>query len=179
MTTKRKTVRQRIQFAFNADTDSVVGHVFQYLIKNHHFSSREGKCKGVDAMIAFYKPFAYQGNANVNEGELQTMARDAVDALSRHIELLCYAFGVDRSTTIARDLKLEVQQVLTELLTADAVTLPGERLRIGVSQEGADLPFADTIPESLLTNGATADEGVDFDEDALLGDLYSSAEAAA
>ena len=47
--------RQRIQFAYNAYLDSLVGVTFNYLIKNPHFPSRVGKHKGIDAMTAFWK----------------------------------------------------------------------------------------------------------------------------
>jgi hypothetical protein len=170
MATKIKTVRQRVQFAFNADADSVVGTVFQYLIKNHRFSSREGKRKGVDAIVAFYKPFAYQGSA-VSEGELQAIARDAVELLSRQIELICSSFDLERSGTQSQpfswnDLKAELRQTLSELLAA-------EMLR--VHQESVESAIA--IPDSLFA--PTADEEFNFDEDNLLGDLCSNAEAAA
>ncbi|NJN05085.1 MAG: hypothetical protein HC816_22960 [Leptolyngbyaceae cyanobacterium RM1_1_2] len=170
MATKIKTVRQRVQFAFNADADSVVGTVFQYLIKNHRFSSREGKRKGVDAIVAFYKPFAYQGSA-VSEGELQAIARDAVELLSRQIELLCNSFDLERPGTRSQpfswnDLKAELRQTLSELLAA-------EMLR--VHQEPVESAIA--IPDSLFA--PTADEEFNFEEDNLLGDLCSNAEAAA
>jgi hypothetical protein len=170
MATKTKTVRQRVQFAFNADTDSVVGVVFQYLIKNHRFSSREGKRKGVDAIVAFYKPFAYQGTA-ISEGELQAIARDAVELLSRQIELLCNSFNIERPGTLAQpfswnDLKAELRQMLSESFTAELLRVHPE------------LESAIAIPDSLFADPIT-DNGFDFDEDNLLGDLCSNAEAAA
>ncbi|NJL37268.1 MAG: hypothetical protein HC840_05570 [Leptolyngbyaceae cyanobacterium RM2_2_4] len=170
MATKTKTVRQRVQFAFNADADSVVGTVFQYLIKNHCFSSREGKRKGVDAIVAFYKPFAYQGST-VSEGELQAIARDAVELLSRQIELICSSFDLERPGTRSQpfswnDLKAELRQTLSELLAA-------ELLR--VHQEPVESAIA--ISDSLFA--PTADEEFNFNEDNLLGDLCSNAEAAA
>lgn len=172
MATNTKTVRQRVQFAFNADTDSVVGAVFQYLIKNHHFNSREGKRKGVDAIVAFFKPFAYQGSA-ISESELQAMARDAVELLSRQIELLCNSFEIDRPGTLAQplswkiDLKAELRQTLDELLADEYPR---------VHQQPLNPPSA--LPKSLFAE-LEVDEGFDFDEDNLLGDLCSNAEAAA
>jgi hypothetical protein len=170
MATKRKSVRQRIQFAFNADADSVVGGVFQYLIKNHRFNSQEGKRKGIDAMVAFYKPFAHQNRSEVGEGELQAMAQDAVETLSRQIELLCGTFGVERPAAIAHDLKAEIKQAIAEVLTAETIRM---------YQEDPELQPMGTVSESLLTTELDAEEGGDFDDDALLGDLFSSAEAAA
>jgi hypothetical protein len=170
MATKHKSVRQRIQFAFNADADSVVGGVFQYLIKNHCFSSREGKRKGIDAMVAFYKPFAYQNRGEVDEGKLQAMAQDAVEILSRQIELLCGKFGVERPAAIAPDLKAEIKQAIAEVLIAETIRM---------YQEAPELQPMGTISESLLISELEAEEGVDFDDDTLLGDLHSSAEAAA
>jgi hypothetical protein len=183
MATKTKTVRQRVQFAFNADVDSVVGTVFQYLIKNHRFSSREGKRRGVDAIVAFYKPFAYQGSA-ASESELQAMARDAVEILSRQIELLCSSFDIERTGALgqpfswktALDLRAEIKQTLSELLTAELLTTEPS----GVHQEPLETPStpSDLLFAELRADYATED-GFDFDEDNLLGDLCSNAEAAA
>ncbi|NJP08297.1 MAG: hypothetical protein HC866_01510 [Leptolyngbyaceae cyanobacterium RU_5_1] len=170
MATKQEAVRQRIQFAFNADSDSVVGCVFQYLLKDQHFSSREGKRKGVDAIVAFYKPFAYQAQADVSEDELQTIARDAVEALCRQIDLLCSTFGIERPAAIAHDVKTEIKQMLSELLIAELVR---------VHPEIPGLSSVDTIPNVLPPTDMDINEEINCDIDALLGDLCSSAEAAA
>jgi hypothetical protein len=167
MATKHKTVRQRIQFAFNADADSVVGTVFQYLIKNHRFSSRDGKRKGIDAMLAFYQPFAYQGS-DISDDELRIMAREAIETLARHIDLLCTTFAVDHPGAIATDLQSAIQKAIADALTAESIRVPQD------SRNG----FADDVDsEALWVSGQNAYNDMDYDT--LLGDLQSSAEAAA
>ncbi|MGJ3252943.1 MAG: hypothetical protein ACFE0J_17700 [Elainellaceae cyanobacterium] len=168
MVANQKTVRQRVQFAFNADVDSVIGVVFQYLIKNRCFSSREGKRKGVDAMVAFYKPFAYQDSKDVTDDELQAMAQDAVEMLSRQIEVLCGAFEVERPGAIALDLKTDIKEAIAEVLKIQSI-------RVHNTQSDQT---PDAVPDSYVSTQVADDES-DFDEDALLGDLCSNAEAVA
>lgn len=168
MATKQKTVRQRVQFAFNADADSVVGAVFQYLIKNHRFSSREGKQKGIDAMLAFYKPFAYQGYGDISEGELVAMARDAVETLSRHIDLLCTTFELERPGAIAPDLRTAIHQAITEALATESIQGLGAI---------APKPSYPGLSESALADRQGSLDGMDYST--LLGDLQSHADAAA
>ena len=170
MATTDKTGRQRIQFAFNADLDSVVGNVFQYLTKNRCFSSREGKKKGVDAMVMFYKPFAYQGKENVDEEELQAMARDSVAALSRQIEFLCSAFEIERPSVVCPDFGAEVEQALKNVLTTEAVKM---------SQEAPELSSIDLPPDPSLLVEVEMDKESGFEEDALLCDVHINAEAVA
>ena len=170
MATTDKAGRQRIQFAFNADLDSVVGHVFQYLTKNHCFSSREGKKKGVDAMVMFYKPFAYQGKENVNEEELQAMAQDSVAALSRQIEFLCSAFEIERPSVVCPDFGAEVEQALKNVLTPETAR---------IYQETPELSPIDFPPDLSLLGEVEMDKESGFEEDALLCDVHSNAEAVA
>ncbi|HHP7244051.1 MAG TPA: hypothetical protein ACFE0H_05115 [Elainellaceae cyanobacterium] len=168
MVANQKAVRQRVQFAFNADVDSVIGAVFQYLIKNRRFNSREGKRKGVDAMVAFYKPFAFQDSKDVTDDELQSMAQDAVEMLSRQIEILCGAFEVEHPGAIALDLKSEIREAIAEALNIQSIrvhNIPSDQT-------------PDAVPDSHISTQVTDDDS-DFDEDALLGDLCSNAEAVA
>lgn len=172
MATKQKTARQRVQFAFNADTDSVVGAVFQYLIKNHRFNSREGKQKGIDAMLAFYKPFAYQGQEDITEGELVAMARDAVETLSRQIDLLCATFDVERPGAIAPDLRTSIQQTIADVLATELVRVQA----IASKPSYTELSKPDLM-ELALANGWESFDSTNYTT--LLGDLQSNAEAVA
>lgn len=52
---------QRIQFAANVEREMSIGVVFRYPIDTPRISNRESKPKGLNAMSAFCKPFAYQG----------------------------------------------------------------------------------------------------------------------
>jgi hypothetical protein len=162
--------RQRIQFAYNADCEMPIGKVFQYLLKNDHTPSREGKHKGLDAMSAFWKPFAYQ-DGQVSDEERGAIARESIEALTRQIDLICETFGVEKpeSSSNTSDLKQEIQAAVTEVVQS-------------LMANGA-IPAS--ITEAVVTQSTQAiasppsHEGVDFDEDALLGGLFDNSEIAA
>jgi hypothetical protein len=169
--------RQRIQFAYNADCEMPIGKVFQYLLKNDLMPSREGKHKGLDAMSAFWKPFAYQEN----EEERGAIARESIEALTRQIDLIRETFGVEKpeSPSHTTDLKQEIQTVVTEVVQnliengAISASMTGavvtQSTQTALPPSGRSSPIASTPTH----------EGVDFDEDALLGGLFDSAEIAA
>jgi hypothetical protein len=90
---KRKN-RKRILFSFNVDLMTPIGVVFQYLMHNPQLPSRMGKQRGVEAMAAFWRPFAYQMQGETSEEELKVMARESMEALSRQIELIAKTFDV-------------------------------------------------------------------------------------
>ena len=168
--------RQRIQFAYNADLDSPIGILFQYLLKNERSRNREGKHKGVDAMTAFWKPFAYQEVGEVSEEDLQIIARESIEMLSRQMELICQTFGVERTEALAtsNQLKQEIRQAVSEAIQELVVAE-----RIPSSTQTSTLKDALSQGASLLQVEMTETEGVDFDEDALLGNLFDSADVAA
>ncbi|MEO0535913.1 MAG: hypothetical protein AAF215_18820 [Cyanobacteria bacterium P01_A01_bin.123] len=159
--------RQRIQFAYNADLDSAVGETFQYLLKNPHFPSRTGKHKGSDAMMAFWKPFAYQEQGELSATELKAIAQESIIALTQQIELICETFGLEQSqaTTVTPDLKQEIRQAVSEAMQQLLAT-------------GATMPTAQTTT-TVSSSDIDDAEGVDFDEDALFGDLLDEAAIAA
>ena len=163
--------RQRIQFAFNAEVGTPIGILFRYLIKPERSHSREQKHKGVDAMNAFWKPFAYQEQGNLTEEELQAIARDAIEALTRQADLIRQTFGIERSEAPSQ-LKDEVRQAVREALQdlggSEAIAISPQR----ISSEVASL-------SAIAKSNLTEVEGVDFDEDALLGDLFENADIAA
>lgn len=173
-----KSDRQRIQFAYNADVDSPTGVLFQYLIKNERARSREGKHKGIDAMSAFWKPFAYQEQENLSEEELKAIARESVEQLNRQMTLICDTFGLEPPTTATStvDLKQEIRQAVAEAFQQMVATG-------GIPMVASNLPLAPS-PQKSSTQRPSHDafeesEGVDFDEDALLGTLLDDATIAA
>ena len=167
--------RQRIQFAFNADCDTHIGEVFRYLLKNEHMPSREGKLKGLDAISAFWRPFAYQEDGQLSEEEKRAIARESIETLTRQIDLIRETFGVEKpqASDATISLKQEVQTALSEALQ----TLIGNG-ELSTSKTGiaTSPPIAAT---NTFTNATSVDEGVDFDEDALLGGLFDGSEIAA
>jgi hypothetical protein len=174
-----KGERQRIQFAYNADRDSAIGVVFQYLIDNFRFSSREGKHKGLDAMAAFWKPFAYQERGDLSQEELQDLAHEAIEALSHQIKVISDTFGVEapqvssKNDDLAEVVQHAVSTTLQNLLQSGALNLASQTLP--QTQAATETPSVQSPVSPLLDVG----EGIDFDEDALLGNLFDSADIAA
>ena len=158
------TERQRILFSYNADLDKPIGVVFEYLIQNEQIPARLGKHKGLEAMSAFWQPFAYQAMQDLSEDELQGMARESVAALSRQIELICQTFGIEspQSAQVSPELKQAIQQTMGEVLQQFIVT--------GVlASQGGDQQVSAEDPE--VSEAIPQNEGVDFDEAAALGEL--------
>jgi sulfite reductase alpha subunit-like flavoprotein len=170
--------RQRIQFAYNADVDSPTGVLFQYLIKNERARSREGKHKGIDAMSAFWKPFAYQEQENLSEEELKAIARESIEQLNRQMTLICDTFGLEPPTaaTSTVDLKQEIRQAMAEafqqMIAAGGMPMVTGNLPLAPSPQK---PSTQSLSNDLFEES----EGVDFDEDALLGTLLDDATIAA
>jgi len=163
--------RQRIQFAFNAEVGTPIGVLFRYLIKPERSHSREQKQKGIDAMSAFWKPFAYQEQGNLDEEELKSIARDAIEALTRQADLIRQTFGIERSEAPSQ-LKDEVRQAVREALQdlggSGAIAATSQTTSLGAS-----------ILSAIAKTNHPEVEGVDFDEDALLGDLFENTDIAA
>ncbi|MEO0490339.1 MAG: hypothetical protein AAFZ49_12385, partial [Cyanobacteria bacterium J06659_2] len=88
-------------------------------------------------------------------------------ALTQQIELICETFGIEQSqsTTITPDLKQEIRQAVSEAMQQLLAT-------------GATIPTAQTTTPVSSSDIDDA-EGVDFDEDALFGDLLDEAAIAA
>lgn len=102
---------------------------------------------------------------------VHAIARESIEALTRQIDLIRETFGVEKpqSPSNTADLKQEIQIVVTEVvqnLMANG-TIPASMTGAVVSQSTQALP------------STPSHEGVDFDEDALLGGLFDSTEIAA
>ena len=167
------TERQRILFSYNADLDKPIGVVFEYLIQNEQIPARLGKHKGLEAMSAFWQPFAYQAMQDLSEDELQGMARESVAALSRQIELICQTFGIEspQSAQVSPELKQVIQQTMGEVLQQFIVT--------GVlASQGGDQQVTAEEP-SEVSEAMPQNEGVDFDESTALGELLDESDTVA
>jgi hypothetical protein len=121
--TGTKSDRQRIQFAYNADREMAIGVVFRYLIDNPLMSSREGKHKGLDAMSAFWKPFAYQECTDSTEEDLQVLAREAMEALAHQMALISSTFGVEPPKTENTPQQEQLQEMIQQAVTAAMLNL--------------------------------------------------------
>ncbi|MEM9152788.1 MAG: hypothetical protein AAGB19_20345 [Cyanobacteria bacterium P01_F01_bin.3] len=167
------TERQRILFSYNADLDKPIGVVFEYLIQNEQIPARLGKHKGLEAMSAFWQPFAYQAMKDLSEDELQGMARESVAALSRQIDLICQTFGIESPQTaqVSPELKQAIQQTMGEVLQQFIVTgvLASQAAGQQVSAEDP-IEVSEAMPQ---------EDGIKFDEATALGELLDESETVA
>ncbi|MDJ0707455.1 MAG: hypothetical protein QNJ46_29625 [Leptolyngbyaceae cyanobacterium MO_188.B28] len=154
---------QRIQFAFNAYLDSAIGVTINYLIKNSHFPSRTGKHKGLDAMMAFWKPFAYQEQGDFSEEELRAIAIESVEILTRQVRAICAAFELEipqatGSVTLKQEIRDTIRDSFQALLTKSEGLTP-------IREDSATAPNRDRAEL----------EGMDFEDDSLFGNLLEDA----
>ena len=167
------TERQRILFSYNADLDKPIGVVFEYLIQNEQIPARLGKHKGLEAMSAFWQPFAYQAMKDLSEDDLQGMAREAVATLSRQIDLICQTFGIEspQAAQVNPELKQAIQQTMGEVLQQFIVT--------GVLASQGEGQQVSAEDEDEVSTAMPQEDGVDFDEATTLGELLDESETVA
>lgn len=110
--------RKRIMFSYNTDLDSPVGIVFQYLMQNPHLPRLMGKRKGVDAIFAFWRPFAFQAMGQASDAELKLMARESLVTLAHQMDQICETFGVEhpRSVELGSTLEATLQQAMVNVI---------------------------------------------------------------
>ncbi|NJL50069.1 MAG: hypothetical protein HC929_25100 [Leptolyngbyaceae cyanobacterium SM2_5_2] len=123
--------RKRILFSFNVDLESALGVVFQYLMHNPKMPSQMGKQKGVEAIAAFWRPFAFQMQGQVNDDELKVLARESLMTMQRQMELIAETFEVELPQAEAVTPELEValertvERVLQRYVGTGALSRPG------------------------------------------------------
>jgi hypothetical protein len=170
--------RQRIQFAYNADCDTPIGETFQYLLKSDQLPSRKGKHKGLDAIAAFWQPFAALENERLSEEERGAIAREAIESLTQQIDLIRETFGIEAPVSAAnpaqltQEMRAVAAQVIQEFVASGATSAS---VFEQVTTQTAQAASRTTVSQPA----ASSDEGVDFDEDALLGGLFDNSEIAA
>ena len=129
--------------------------VFAYLNGelSRSFSQREGKHRALDALLAFWKPYALRAQ-QADPEVVQAAARSSLEALSRQMRAVGEEFGVE----------LPVAQPPTDL---EALVAAVSSLQKSVQESSLSTPSP--YPEAVLER---ATEEVIFVEDAdLLGDL--------
>jgi hypothetical protein len=128
--------------------------------------------QGIDAISAFWKPFAYQEQGQLSAEELKAIAREAVEQLSKQMLLISETFGLEASTQPkAVEMKQEIQAAVTEAMQ--------QMLASGAFAAATTTPLEPSKARKQSRGNSEETEGVDFDEDALLGDLLDDATIAA
>ena len=118
--------RKRILFSFNVDLESPLGVVFQYLMHNPKMPSQMGKQKGVEAIAAFWRPFAFQMQGQVNDDELKVLARESLMTLQRQMELIAETFEVElpQSEAVTPELEVALERVLQRYMGSGGLGRP-------------------------------------------------------
>ncbi|MEO1390277.1 MAG: hypothetical protein AAFV85_23335 [Cyanobacteria bacterium J06634_6] len=170
--------RQRIQFAYNADRDSRIGEVFQYLLKSDKLPSRKGKHKGLDAISAFWQAFAYKEKDGVSEEERVAIAQESIETLLQQIDILRETFDIEPPVNVTanpaqlqQEMRLVATQVVQEFVASGAISAS--------AVETVTTQATNAVHNAVTQPATDGDEGVDFDEEALLGRLFDSSEIAA
>ena len=165
--------RQRIQFAYNADRDTPIGETFKYLLKSDKLPSRKGKHKGLDAIAAFWQPFAYQEKEGLSDEEKRAIAQESIDTLSQQIDLIRETFGIEAPVTVTanpaqlqQEMRLVAAQVVQEFVASGAISAS--------AVENVTTQTTNAVSSAIAKPALKSDEGVDFDEEALLGELFDS-----
>jgi hypothetical protein len=83
MTSNTAARPERVKFIYNAQFPADTAVVLNYLLNNPHFTGRQGRQKGMDAMMAFYRPLAEEARGELPEADLRDMARHCVAQLAQ------------------------------------------------------------------------------------------------
>ncbi len=150
----------RVKFIYNAQFPAATAVVLNYLLNNPHFTGRQGRQQGMDAMMAFYRPLAEEVHGELSVSEIQEMARHCVERLAKQIADLCDRYhianpvmaNVGASAPLGSTTRLET--ILEELVMAvregGAMALPGRSLTI--APQAPALAFVD-IEQGVAMNG--------------------------
>ena len=84
----------RVKFIYNAQFPAATAVVLNYLLNNPHFTGRQGRQQGMDAMMAFYRPLAEEFHGELSVSEIQEMARHCVERLAKQIADLCDRYHI-------------------------------------------------------------------------------------
>lgn len=152
----REARSERVKFVYNAQFPAPTAVVLDYLLHNPHFTSRNGRQQGMDAMMAFYRPMAEECRGESSVSEIQEIARHCVERLAKQIDDLCDRYRIANPVTKADT------QTISDFGPLERVLEQGF-LRVAESfQSGAMVSRATTAPNF--------EQGVDMDGSEL-GDL--------
>ncbi len=89
----------RVKFIYNAQFPAATAVVLNYLLNNPHFTGRQGRQQGMDAMMAFYRPLAEEFHGELSVSEIQEVARHCVERLVEQIADLCDRYHIANPVT--------------------------------------------------------------------------------
>jgi hypothetical protein len=156
----KTTGRERVTFSYKTEAGTQVALVLSYLMGkvDQAISSREGKQRATDAMMAFWLPYAMQGRQMSKWQELQQAARRSIESLSRQVKSLCADFQVESPW--------ETKPVHPEVL------LWLQALIDGVENSAVSQQRSIALDDGALIEEERPEEAIFVDDDELLGDLF-------
>jgi hypothetical protein len=154
----KTTGRERVTFSYKTEAGTRVALVLSYLMGkvDRAISPREGKQRATDAMMAFWLPYAMQGQQMSKWQELQQAARRSIESLSRQVKSLCADFQVESPW--------ETKPVHPEVLLWLQALIDGAEAN-GLSNQQRSIAPKDALIEER------PEEAIFVDDDELLGDL--------
>jgi hypothetical protein len=154
----KATGRERVTFSYKTEAGTRVALVLSYLMGkvDRSMTPREGKQRATDAMMAFWLPYAMQGQQVSKWQEMQQAARRSIESLSRQVKSLCADFQVESPW--------ETKPVHPEVLLWLQALIDGAEAN-GVSSQQRSVVSKDALIEER------PEEAIFVDDDELLGDL--------
>ncbi|PSR15834.1 hypothetical protein C8255_21045 [filamentous cyanobacterium CCP3] len=135
-----QTHPDRVKFIYNAQFPAATAVVLNYLLNNPHFTGRQGRQQGMDAMMAFYRPLAEEFHGELSVSEIQEMARHCVERLVKQIADLCDRYHianpvksqVGAPATLGNTARLEsiLEELVVAVRSGGAMALPSRSLTI-------------------------------------------------
>jgi hypothetical protein len=157
----------RVKFIYNAQFPAATAVVLNYLLNNPHFTGRQGRQQGMDAMMAFYRPLAEEFHGELSVSEIQEMARHCVERLAKQIADLCDRYHIASPVTA----NVSASAPMSSTARLEAIL---EELVVVVKGGGASRFL--TIPPSTPAHAPmNIEQGVAMDGDELgdLGDILN------
>jgi hypothetical protein len=154
----KTTGRERVTFSYKTEAGTRVALVLTYLMGkvDRSMTPREGKQRATDAMMAFWLPYAMQGQQMSKWQEMQQAARRSIESLSRQVKSLCADFQVESPW--------ETKPVHPEVLLWLQALIDGAEAS-GVPSQQRSIAPKDALMEER------PEEAIFVDDDELLGDL--------
>ncbi|PSN16122.1 hypothetical protein C7293_04085 [filamentous cyanobacterium CCT1] len=151
---------ERVKFIYNAQFPAATAVVLNYLLNNPHFTGRQGRQQGMDAMMAFYRPLAEEFHGELSISEIQEMARHCVERLVKQIADLCDRYhianpvmaNVGTSAPLGSITRLEsiLEELVVAVRGAGAMAL-SDRSLTNVPQAPAPVPV--DIEQGVVMDG--------------------------
>ncbi len=154
-------VRNRSEFSYKTDAQTPLATVFAYLNGkfSRTFTLREGKQRAIDALLAFWRPYALRANKSESD-EIREAAIASVEALFRQLQRVCADFNVD--SPCSPNEPMDFSDLLAALTARAEQTMSSPDLLSQTQVRSHPPP---------ITNAVITSEMIFVNDEELLGDL--------